>query len=513
MNSQDKVNLYHRLLREAKAKLRVATDEVYWMRTGDWSDYLAFDNFTELVDDLVSMEAGSVIEWREYGFETTEFSGNNYISLYVGEEGDEDPTRDLDDEERQQIEAALGRYAEVAEEEAALVPIANPEARDNYAASRPQDLFYMTFGAYGWDKVLVWADSVEKAIEAGAAWLADTSPGDLISEDSLFNDTGLWDEARQELGPDASEEALYEYVSTDLHYTESGYLDDWTINDVYDEAEIDEAYRRSQELEVGEREASTKTTNYGEFDQDGAVVDLWFDLQNSGQGKLWELWKGDIEGGQWAPHPDRAAVLGFDGDNYLYRDDAIGYLRVTRDSQVQYADIDAWFAGSGGHYMLLPEGVTPEEHFHEASTKTADRMPSEDLTDLRSWVDGTVIVAGEGTITLYDNDPGEPVNVAIVHDSSGFQPTAALVVDQYLSEEECVQAAYDVLMTWSFEHHRDWYDELVAEHGDDAGSEMFTEGYAGRAWSGLNAKGVADIIESDKFAAKYIDIDRETQDE
>jgi hypothetical protein len=39
---------------------------------------------------------------------------------------------------------------------------------------------------------------------------------------------------------------------------------------------------------------------------------------------------------------------------------------------------------------------------------------------------------------------------------------------------------------------------------------MFTETYGGNAWSSLNAKGVADIIQQDKFASRYVEVDWET---
>jgi hypothetical protein len=150
-----------------------------------------------------------------------------------------------------------------------------------------------------------------------------------------------------------------------------------------------------------------------------------------------------------------------------------------------------------------------------ASVRRAARMPSENLTEFRRYLEGVVVVDGDGSITLYDTAPGAPVYAAIVHDGSGFNPGAAVVVSQedWVGEEGCLQQALEILEMWNYEHHRDYYNELVEEYGEEAAAGVFTETFDGKAWSGLNAKGVADAIKADKFAPRYIDIEWETYED
>lgn len=140
-----------------------------------------------------------------------------------------------------------------------------------------------------------------------------------------------------------------------------------------------------------------------------------------------------------------------------------------------------------------------------ATAKTRKRTARGDLEQFKSMLKGVSVVDGEG----YLDPDSETVNVAIVHDGSGFNPAAAVVVDSYESAESCIQQAFETLEMWNFEHYREHYDELVEEHGEEAGSEMFTETYNGNAWDNLPTFEVAEAIASDTFASKRIDIDPE----
>jgi len=76
--------------------------------------------------------------------------------------------------------------------------------------SKPSQ-FRFIFGAYGWTKVRVWADSYEDAFEIASEWLDDHAPGHLIrltKED--------WKEAADELGldPETEDENEQEEIRT-----------------------------------------------------------------------------------------------------------------------------------------------------------------------------------------------------------------------------------------------------------------------------------------------------------
>lgn len=137
-----------------------------------------------------------------------------------------------------------------------------------------------------------------------------------------------------------------------------------------------------------------------------------------------------------------------------------------------------------------------------ARVKKATR---DSLEYFKQFLSGVVVVTGEG----YLDPDNETVNVAIVHDGSGFNPGAAIVVDSYASGEGCLQEAFERLELYNYENHRDYYDELVGEYGEERGGEVFTESFDGNAWDNLPSWGVAELINQDKFASKHIDIDPE----
>lgn len=78
----------------------------YWVRLGDGGEYEEFKVLQEVTEHLLDWGAGPVLGWRGYGVETEDFQGNNYISLYVGDEN-ADPIRDLSTEEKSTVESAL----------------------------------------------------------------------------------------------------------------------------------------------------------------------------------------------------------------------------------------------------------------------------------------------------------------------------------------------------------------------------------------------------------------------
>jgi hypothetical protein len=78
-----------------------------WVRAGDADNYNAFDGFQEVADYLADMGATGPLEWcNEYGVTSPEYRGQNYISLFWGDD-DAQPTRSLTDAEHNEVNRLL----------------------------------------------------------------------------------------------------------------------------------------------------------------------------------------------------------------------------------------------------------------------------------------------------------------------------------------------------------------------------------------------------------------------
>jgi hypothetical protein len=104
------------------------------------------------------------------------------------------------------------------------VYVVNPlEAADH------STIWYFTFGAYGWARLVWWGKSLDDGLEACGEWLREYAPGHLTEPD--------YAQALAELGDDATgdeetdEEAAREAAEADLTYTQSGWIDSegWTV--------------------------------------------------------------------------------------------------------------------------------------------------------------------------------------------------------------------------------------------------------------------------------------------
>lgn len=115
-----------------------------------------------------------------------------------------------------------------------------------YYNSPGNELYALSFGAYGWTRLLVYASSLEDALEEAAGWLADFAPGHLSDLSEEYKDA--LKEATEELGEDADEEELQakaqEIAETDMTYTESGWLTshEWNGGEVNGPLEAAAAY-------------------------------------------------------------------------------------------------------------------------------------------------------------------------------------------------------------------------------------------------------------------------------
>jgi hypothetical protein len=119
-------------------------------------------------------------------------------------------------------------------------------ANETEGASGARDnLYAFHFGAYGDSRLLVWARSVEAALEEAGSFLADHWPGHIVSEPTH---TELCKEACEDAGltwpppegfdvwgdADSRYRNAIESAESDLTYTESGWLTsyEWTVDDV-----------------------------------------------------------------------------------------------------------------------------------------------------------------------------------------------------------------------------------------------------------------------------------------
>jgi hypothetical protein len=89
--------------------MATASEALLWVRVGDAGEYTQFDSLDSALEYLNELRVGKVDAWQQYGFETPNYHGQDYISIYWGG-SDCNPWRDLDDDERDIIEAKLEEH-------------------------------------------------------------------------------------------------------------------------------------------------------------------------------------------------------------------------------------------------------------------------------------------------------------------------------------------------------------------------------------------------------------------
>lgn len=78
-----------------------------WVRAGDADNYNDFDGFQQVADYLAEMGATAPLGWcNKYGVTSPEYRGNNYISLFWGDD-DAQPTGSLHPDEHSEINSLL----------------------------------------------------------------------------------------------------------------------------------------------------------------------------------------------------------------------------------------------------------------------------------------------------------------------------------------------------------------------------------------------------------------------
>jgi hypothetical protein len=78
-----------------------------WVRAGDGDNYNGLDGLHEVADYLAETGATGPLDWcNKYGVTSPEYQGNNYISLYWGDD-DAQPIRPLTVAEHNEVNRLL----------------------------------------------------------------------------------------------------------------------------------------------------------------------------------------------------------------------------------------------------------------------------------------------------------------------------------------------------------------------------------------------------------------------
>lgn len=56
-----------------------------WIRVGDAGEYEQFDDLDDAIEYLNELCVGKIIDWVQGGFETQNYHGQDYISIFYGD--------------------------------------------------------------------------------------------------------------------------------------------------------------------------------------------------------------------------------------------------------------------------------------------------------------------------------------------------------------------------------------------------------------------------------------------
>lgn len=214
---------------------------------------------------------------------------------------------------------------------------------------------------------------------------------------------------------------------------------------------------------------------------------------------------GDVVYGEWDAVPDTAQVIGEErAKDIVNTGIAMGYtIALETASGMPSAGQPVMPNIDESDWASALEKLEGSKKAAAKIRKIADRFSSSDPEQLERYLAGVVTLDGEGSITVHpDKDP--PVNIAIVHDSSGFNPGAAIYVSDWEGPDTTLQNAFEILENKVMED-QDHVKEIMEEWGDDW-NEILTEAFDGMVFT-VPASVAAKIISSDRFAKEYIAVD------
>jgi len=123
---------------------------------------------------------------------------------------------------------------------------------------------------------------------------------------------------------------------------------------------------------------------------------------------------------------------------------------------------------------------------------------------LIDYLKSVVVIGGEGSIDLNNNKT--LVQIAVVHDGSGYTPGAAIAVDQnryHDLENDLLETCFEILKEEAMKDAA-YIKELQKDYGD-RWEEVLTETYDGKVWN-LSVSDAVEAIKTNKYASKYIEI-------
>lgn len=96
-------------------------------------------------------------------------------------------------------------------------------------------LFRFSLGAYGWTRVLVFAQSLESGLEMVGEWCAKHAPGHLTQPDYAEAAEDIGSTWRPGADTDPPQEVI-DAAEADLTYTESGWIvsHEWHVDEITD---------------------------------------------------------------------------------------------------------------------------------------------------------------------------------------------------------------------------------------------------------------------------------------
>lgn len=135
------------------------------------------------------------------------------------------------------------------------------------------------------------------------------------------------------------------------------------------------------------------------------------------------------------------------------------------------------------------------------------RFHSIDIESFQRYIAGCVVVVGDSTLWLNDDDGDEPVcYIAVIHDGSGVHPRAAIHISEIGSTHDALEQAFDALREHTIEHYPEYVKELRDEWGEDEWEQILTGSFDGMTWT-LPKFPAAWAIYADMYAARHVDID------
>ncbi len=124
---------------------------------------------------------------------------------------------------------------------------------------------------------------------------------------------------------------------------------------------------------------------------------------------------------------------------------------------------------------------------------------------LANWLSGVSIPRGGDMVTQFDVDTtsDEPLYVAMIHDSSGYNPTAAVGISD-MSDQDALEEAYEMMEAWirsDKEHVKSVEEDVRQKFKEDYEIENPEEEDSDRFWTEVD-EWLNEVLDGDVFTIK-----------